>query len=213
LHVVARHSGFGSKIRNAGVLGLGTEPGDPEPMPSVSGGVGGAAGGSIPPQILVLSLESGDLVFIFVRADGEIVESRYRPRELFHVNQGYHLAIDPSSRFMATGTPEGLIIVYKMEPISVLDHQYSTQGQVDPVRSFKVRSVQGVVLRMEFLFPHPQKPDQVILLLVVVRAGVTMVIAYEWHVDDDLDVVLSQDRRGQCLVEPDKMPLLVIPLM
>jgi hypothetical protein len=214
LHHVARHSGFGSKIRNAGVLGQGSEPGDPNPTSSsMSGHMNGPAGESIPPQILVLFLECGDLVFLFVRADGSTAESRLPPHVLIHVNQGFHFAVDPSSRYMATGTPEGLIIIYQMESMSELDRQYSASGSIKPVNTFRARSVQGVIHKMDFLFPHPKQLDQVILLLLVVRGGATTMVTYEWQAGEDLDVVMAQEKPGHRLPPGHEMPLLVIPLM
>ncbi|KAM0511282.1 hypothetical protein ACHAPE_010026 [Trichoderma viride] len=236
VHDVIRKSDFGHRIRNAVVLGGSLEHGldddpvdmvvkqEPSPSPSSPGedGISDSLRVRVlPPQMLVLVLESCQMVFLFVREkpDGilEFATSIYEnPKLLPYV--GYHLAVDPSSRYMAAATPEGMFIVYELEALPELNRQYANREYVHPIKSFRIRAVSGVVQKMEFLFPRPEDHHHIILILIIVRRErinsppVSRMATYEWELGDNLQLILSEERVGNRLPKEYKMPLLLIPL-
>jgi hypothetical protein len=65
---------------------------------------------------------------------------------------------------------------------------------------------------MEFLFPSPDDPDHIILLLLVVRNGTTAMFVYEWAAGQSLTEIRSNNLKGHTLPPVCRMPLLLIPL-
>lgn len=236
VHDVVRKSDFGHRIRNAVVLGGSLEHGldddpygitvkqEPSPSPSSPGEDGISDDLRVrllPPQMLVLVLESCQMLFLFVREkpDGglEFVTSTYEnPKLLPYV--GYHLAVDPSSRYMAAATPEGIFIVYELVALPELNRQYANREYINPIKSFRIRAVSGVVQKMEFLFPRPEDHHHIILILIIIRREringppISRMATYEWELGDNLQLILSEERVGTRLPKEHKMPLLLIPL-
>ncbi|KAL7926328.1 mono-functional DNA-alkylating methyl methanesulfonate N-term domain-containing protein [Trichoderma austrokoningii] len=236
VHDVIRKTDFGHRIRNAVVLGGSLEHGldddpigtavkqEPSPSPSPPGEDGIADDPQfpkLPPQMLVLVLESCQMVFIFVtESPGGVIEfvanTYENPKLLPYV--GYHLAVDPSSRYMAAATPEGIFIVYELEALPVLNRQFANREFVHPIKSFRIRAVSGVVQKMEFLFPRPEDRHHIILILIIVRRErlnqppISRMATYEWELGDNLQHILSEERIGDRLPKEYKMPLLLIPL-
>jgi len=231
---VARKTDFGSRILNAKVLGSfyedssadgGFRDGTNNADVSCSASPSQAQlQGSektplpLPPQLLVLVLESGGLVFLFLRQHGdgtvEFISSTVdSPRKDLVIHPGFHFAIDPSSRYMVTATSEGLFVVYELEDFGTLRQQYRIAGSIlSPVTAYRPKTVMGVIHKVEFLFPSPGDFETVILVLLVVRNGVSRMITYEWVLGDDLNSVLSEEVAGFRLPPEHRMPLLLIPL-
>ncbi|KAK2678124.1 Cleavage/polyadenylation specificity factor, A subunit, N-terminal [Fusarium oxysporum f. sp. vasinfectum] len=223
VHEVIRKADFGTRIRNAIVLG-----GPPK------GDIPGAAAASIktedadvpmkdrvlPPQLLVLMLETGDAVFLFIqeRLDGTLrfVATTFQsPRNLQFL--GYHFSIDPSSRYMSAGSAEGGFIIYELESLSHMSTQYESCGSLKPIKSTRVRLTQGVIHKMEFLYPRPEDDYHIILLLIIVRrevskqAHVSRMVVYDWELGDELTAVFRSEK-GTPLPKEHRMPLMIIPL-
>ncbi|KAH7178438.1 mono-functional DNA-alkylating methyl methanesulfonate N-term-domain-containing protein [Fusarium sp. MPI-SDFR-AT-0072] len=241
VHEVIRKADFGTRIRNAIVLG-----GPPK------GDIPGAAAASIktedadvsmkdvaeaseakeakeaseakkrvlPPQLLVLMLETGDAVFLFIqeRLDGTLrfVATTFQsPRNLQFL--GYHFSIDPSSRYMSAGSAEGGFIIYELESLSHMSTQYESCGFIKPIKSTRVRITQGVIHKMEFLYPRPEDDYHIILLLIIVRrevskqAHVSRMVVYDWELGDELTAVFRSEK-GTPLPKEHRMPLMIIPL-
>ncbi|SCO23421.1 probable FUN12-general translation factor eIF2 homolog [Fusarium fujikuroi] len=263
VHEVIRKADFGTRIRNAIVLG-GPPKGDiPDaaaastktegadvPMKDVAeaseakeakeaseasegeeGKVAKGAKGAkeakeakekraLPPQLLVLMLETGDAVFLFIQElfDGTLrfeTTTFESPRNLQFL--GYHLSIDPSSRYMSAGSAEGGFIVYELESLSHMKSQYEDGGSLKPVKSTRVRITQGVIHKMEFLYPRPEDDYHIILLLIIVRrevskqAHVSRMVVYDWELGDELTAVFRSEK-GTPLPKEHRMPLMIIPL-
>ncbi|KAG5800790.1 hypothetical protein H9Q69_000137 [Fusarium xylarioides] len=269
VHEVLRKADFGTRIRNAIVLGSPpkgdipdaaaaspkTEGGD-VPMKDVAeaseakearearegsegseGGEGGEGGEGeegeegkkdkepkekrvLPPQLLVLMLETGDAVFLFIqeRFDGTLrfeATTFESPRNLQFL--GYHLSIDPSSRYMSAGSAEGGFIIYELNSLSLMKSQYEDCGSLRPVKSTRVRITQGVIHKMEFLHPRPEDDYHIILLLIIVRrevskqAHVSRMVVYDWELGDELTAVFRSEK-GTPLPKEHRMPLMIIPL-
>ncbi|KAK0714621.1 mono-functional DNA-alkylating methyl methanesulfonate N-term-domain-containing protein [Lasiosphaeris hirsuta] len=232
LKEIVRKSDFGSRIRNACVVGsfdIKDDDGDETSLPpsvktedndstSFQFSASNAAGNppQLPPQMLLLVLECGDSVFLFVRpgSDGwpEFAMSRFvSPREQL-VYPGFHLAIDPTSRYVALACAQEFFVVYELESLETLGQKYSRNEPLNPVKSFRPRSVQGVIHKVNFLYPRPGDDSHIILLLIVVRNGRSRMVTYEWRVGDDLKTVFAEEKHGHRMPVENQMPVLLIPL-
>ncbi|KAL6814223.1 mono-functional DNA-alkylating methyl methanesulfonate N-term domain-containing protein [Trichoderma camerunense] len=236
VHDVIRKSDFGFRIRNAVVLGDNLEHGldddpygvavKPEPpssplSPGAHGIFNDVQSRSLPPQLLVLMLESCQLLFLFLREGSdhtlEFVITKYdNPRLLPYL--GYQLAVDPSSRYMAAASPEGIFVVYELEPLSELNAQYTELGSIEPIRSIRIRAVSGAIHKLEFLFPRREDDYHIILILIVARRErsrgppVSRMATYEWELGEDLQLIFAEERTGTRLPKEHRMPLLLIPI-
>ncbi|KAK0643484.1 mono-functional DNA-alkylating methyl methanesulfonate N-term-domain-containing protein [Cercophora newfieldiana] len=233
LKEVARKSDFGSRIRNACVLGsfdireaeheaytrapVKTEDGTSAPfgVPSSSSMPTDLAL-RLPPQLLMVVLECGDCVFLFMQqgSDGRLgfVTSRCpSPREQL-VYPGFHLAIDPSSRYMVLACAQDFFVVYELESLGTLSEKYLRKEPLVPVKTQRPRSVQGVIHKVHFLYPRPGDDHHIILLLIVVRNGRSRMITYEWELGDDLRMVFAEEKHGHRMPVENQMPVLIIPL-
>lgn len=238
IHEVLRHPGFGHRIRSAVVIGTGTHglvdddddagvvksehdvDTDMRDSPQHADDQTALANDA-PPQMLALMLETGDCIFLFVRTSAdsklEFVTSKYAlPKTIHYI--GHHLAVDPSSRYLAASTPEGVLVVYEMHSWSTIHEQLRRDGSFSPIKSTRVRMINGVIHKMDFLFPRPEDDYHIILLLIVVRRErrladpVARMVTYEWELGDGLKSVLAEDKSGNRLPNEHRMPMLMIPL-
>ncbi|KAK7415630.1 hypothetical protein QQX98_005774 [Neonectria punicea] len=230
---VIRMSNFGARIRNAIVLGPPLQDGDDIPsrlikpedrgdlMQDTTKPPGGEIRQPFPPQMLVLILESGDAVFLFIRerADStlEFVTARYKnPSNLKFL--GFHLCVDPTFSYMAAASGEDAFVVYHLKSLEMMGSQYMREGSFNPIVSTRVRHIKGVIQKMEFLHPRPSDDFHVILLLIIMRREVnhqpshSRMLYYEWESGEDLQSVFSKNKSGTRLPEEHQMPLLVVPL-
>ncbi|CAK7268404.1 hypothetical protein SEPCBS57363_003074 [Sporothrix epigloea] len=248
LRNIIRKTDFGSRIRNAQVIGASPESAidketvnvetkiktedDVDLLESNDIGDGDSdisnefMGGSrpmrsdtsrrLPPQQLLLVLESGDCVFLFIELQGAgklvFVSTHYRPFGHRIVQPGYHLSVDPSSRYMAMACPENFFIVHELESPQKMNDAYARHDLLNIIRSSRPRAVQGVIHKMEFLYPHSDDDYHIILLLIVVRNGKSRLVTYEWEAGDALASVFREEKRGQPLPLQHQMPMLIIPL-
>ncbi|ATY60882.1 thermotolerance protein [Cordyceps militaris] len=237
IHEVLKKNGFGPRIRNAVVLGVGPDSdivngalavqvkseddSFQSRQPTAEPQLYSTPHRGIPPQVLVLMLENGDAVFLFLRkrpdSKLEFVVSKHKlPRSVPYI--GYHLAVDPSSRYMAASTPEGILVVYELQPWKDLNSRYIKDGTFSPIRRIHFRSVQGLIHNMDFLFPRPEDDYHIILLLIVIRKErrnaepVSRMITYDWELGDNLKTVFDEEKTGNRLPAEHKMPILLIPL-
>lgn len=170
----------------------------------------------LPPQMLVLVLENGDTVFLYIRSgeDGtlEFEHSRFASPSSQVTRPGFHLAADPSSRYLALGCAENNFVVYELDSPESLEEQSRHGEPLSPVVSYRLRSVQGVIHKMQFLYPRPGDDHHVILLLIIVRNGRSRMATYEWELGDNLRDVFAEEKRGHRMPPQNQMPLLLIPL-
>ncbi|KAG8419185.1 hypothetical protein J3458_004085 [Metarhizium acridum] len=234
VHEVVRKSDFGSRIRGAAVIGDSFQHGldDDDPADMVKGedqdilmrdplDAGLDSRHRLPPQLLVLILESGDTMYMFLRERPDstlefVFNKRESPKNLSYF--GYHLSVDPSSRYMAAASPDGVLVIYEFESMAGLNQQYRQQGFFDPVKSIRIRSIQGVIHKLEFLYPRPEDDYHIILLLIVTRRErrsaepVSRMVTYEWEVGDNLKEIFAEEKAGNRLPKEHRMPSLLIPL-
>ncbi|KAJ4193419.1 hypothetical protein NW755_003411 [Fusarium falciforme] len=233
-HEVIRKADFGSRIRNALVLGTPPEGGPDGTASSVIKTEDadilmqdapkpheGNARQPLPPQLLVLILESSDMVFLFVRElpdhTLEFVTTKYEsPRNLKYL--GYHFIINPSSRYIAAGSAEGAFIIYELETLANMSTQYQLQGYYQPVKNLKVRIADGIIHKLEFLYPRPEDDYHIILLIIIVRreairgSHISRMVVYDWEASDDVEGILKLEKAGTPLPKEHRMPLMIIPL-
>ncbi|KEY70872.1 hypothetical protein S7711_00718 [Stachybotrys chartarum IBT 7711] len=236
VHEVLRKDDFDLRIRNAVVLGHGLarvidndEP-DDFIKPERHGGawdcsapVEDTRAWRLPPQYLALSLESGDMVFLFIRASSQ---GRHCPFEFVtkvessrgQSNIGQQLAVDPSSRYLAASAPDGILVIYELKSMLALNLQYSQHGTFNPVEAAHLRAVHGVIHKLDFLYPRPQDDHHIILLLFIVRqerhhdSPVSRTVTYEWELGDSIRAVFGKDKSGTRVPMEHSLPNLLIPL-
>lgn len=248
LRNIVRKTDFGSRIRNAKVIGLAPESStdetngntqthiktededaildsgvsDNDSGDETMGGMGpyqstsGAVASRLPPQQLLVVLETGDCIFLFIHPDSgdnpEFVSTHYQPLGHRIVQPGFHTCVDPSSRYVAVACPEDLFIVHELESHQRLNDAYARNRPLKPIKSSRPRAVQGVIHKMEFLYPHSHDDFHIILLLIIVNKGRSRMVTYEWEAEDDLAEVFREEKRGQLLPPQHQMPILIVPL-
>lgn len=237
---VAYEDNFGSRIRNARIGGstedfekdlalhngahLKSEDGDVE----MENGYDHVHQRDIKPapQYIILQLETNDTVFLTLQRntlgnEWKFTSSRHRLSKSMHKLQpGIHLAVDPSSRYMAIGSSEDSFAIY------ALNSRAEIIKQKRHVASEKYIFFHGVILKMEFLYPSTKSDsdaddetatishdhDQILLLILYVNKGRTYMRLYEWESGDDLARIRPHGRKGHLLAEARQLPLLLIPL-
>ncbi|KAM7196411.1 Mono-functional DNA-alkylating methyl methanesulfonate N-term domain containing protein [Naviculisporaceae sp. PSN 640] len=220
---IAAKNDFGIRIRNAAVFGTfnindnghGQEGGLPKfgwsSPPTLTGNTS-----QLPPQQLLLVLESGMCVFLFLEKgpDGtlEFRTHLYRnpmPKSLY---MGFHLAVDPSSRYMASASHQEHLIIFELDSYEDQNSRYLRKAPLTPIRYWCPRSIQGVIHKVVFLHPNPEHPNHVILLIIVVKNGKSWMVIYDWEPGENLRSVFEKEKRGYRMPPETQMPLLVIPL-
>ncbi|KAK3390472.1 mono-functional DNA-alkylating methyl methanesulfonate N-term-domain-containing protein [Podospora didyma] len=174
----------------------------------------------LPPQLLLVVLESGDCVFLFVRpgpdARPEFVAERFAspsPRESLE-HPGFHLTVDPISRYIVLSYAQDLFVVYELEAMAELRRRHLYNEPLKPVKRHFLRSVQGAIHTIEFLYPQTgdHRHMDVILLLIVVKDKKSKMVTFDWEVGNDLRTVFAQPRAEHRIPVEYQMPLLIIPL-
>ncbi|OHE98766.1 thermotolerance protein [Colletotrichum orchidophilum] len=235
LQEVLRKNDFGCRIRNALVIGnkyehfrvvaddsghdhIKSEDEDDDTHMADFGSVSGTSSshGLLPPHLLLLILESGSFVFLFIRRNLrgmlDFVASPFHNsvKRLGHL--GFHVAVDPRSRYIAVADAQNKFVVYELESMEAMGDQYMRYTSIKPIRAHHPRAVQGTILKMEFLYPRPEDENHVILLLIIAKADRSKMVIYEWERGDDLSRVLAEEKRGHRIAPEHRLPLLIIPL-
>lgn len=222
---------FGSRIRNACVIGAPSyrrrpddgatsvpKTGDDEDIEMTNSSPPDASQrDKFPPQMLALVLDGGKLVFLYVAktADGspKFVHSVQDIPASHLVAPGYHMTVDPGSRYLTLACSENLFLVYQLESMETLRSQHAQGLPLNPTKAVRARAVNGLIHKIEFLHPNPDDSDwHVILMLIVIRNEVSRLATYDWEVEDDMDVVFEKEKKGHRLEHEWSMPLLVVPL-
>lgn len=179
----------------------------------------------LPPQFLILFMESGDCMFLFLKQNSDktpafVIFKHEKLRAVPWI--GYHLAIDPSCRYLAAASPDGILELFQLRDWTTLNEMYMTDGLFSPIIQSRTRTVQGVIHKMEFLYPRPEDEDHIILVFIVMAKGNrkgqagfpgSKMVAYEWEADDEIGTVFDREQSGTRLPMEHCMPLLLVPLM
>ena len=228
---VLRKSDFGSRICSAAVLGEWVELNDRSDLYgwcfhslSDNEGRGDSPPAAwrrirpLPPQILVLSLESGTMVFLFMKklrgSWGFITTSCADPRARSHVP--CYLAVDPSSQNIVSASLDGFLTIHQLEAWNDLEQQYY-DGYFRPIRRSITRMVHGVISQVAFLHPRPGEPTVKLLLIVSRTEGperrpTPRIFVSDWLEDDALAGDFQGNNINHRLPDEHRMPTLLIPL-
>ncbi|KAK6957381.1 hypothetical protein Daesc_000165 [Daldinia eschscholtzii] len=234
LHDVVRKKDFGSRIRNAVVMGspqysrktsesnedsthVKVEDGDSE-----TAAMGNTLPGhrdvnsKLPPQILVLVLERGDLVFLFLQQGPAnswvFFTSTHKIPAQRLICPGFHMAIDPSSNFLVVACSETLFIMFQLHSMEDLQTQYALKQPFQPIKNRAARSVRGIIHKIEFLHPTHGNEIQVIMMVILVQPEISRLAIYEWDSRLDIPETFMDEQFGYRLDNDYRMPLLVVPL-
>lgn len=233
-----RKDDFGARIRNATVVGtLSAGEADPHvrarssnvKTPSDDDGTGSDEREPshkpkldtpryLPPQFLVLQLETGESVFMMLQPDDhdqlEFITSPYRvSKAMLTLQAGIHVAVDPTSRYIAVGPSEGMVAIYELQRRSVLEKQFAEgKKRLGHVARSTTIPLLGVILKMTFLYPSQGCEDSVILLLLAIIKNKTRMVTYAWERGSDVRYIRTKDINGHQLNWQQRLPLLLIPL-
>lgn len=228
MYDLIRKDGFGSRIRNARVVGSVGDYNDETETHYENENESLLADSydeackykrpRLPPQCLVLQLCSGDIVFAGIDTDkhGSLswAMSWHRLQNPTHKLQiGIHLAIEPASRFIALGCSEGIITLCALISRGNAREQYASGSSPKYIESEFQLFINGAILHMEFLHPnYREEQDAVILLVIVALRGKTRMFFYTWEIGLSLYEKRPKISRGNLLPDQRKLPLLLIPL-
>lgn len=169
----------------------------------------------LPPQFLVLQLDTGDSIFLMMRTSNTgilelVISSRHRvTRPMLDTQPGMYLSVNPTSQYMAVACSETHCSVFELRSRDELQSQLSQGLQPQHVKCDAYIPFQGVVQNMEFLYPSL---NMVVLLLLVISKGKTRMVIYEWVSGSDIRRITPLTKRGHLLGAEHQMPLLLIPL-
>jgi hypothetical protein len=191
LEHVATKDDFGTRIKAAKTFTVDPNPtqdGDDFIKTELPASQSKRANNTLPPQLVVLTLESDELLFLYLKDDGAGVlqfvhQSCPMPSYDNAIHQtGDHLAIDPFSRAVAIAASEKEVIIYSSKPTEQLHHELGTNlPDWCPVSSQRPLAVAGVIQHLEFLRPPDKDPDHIILLVVVIDQRRTKALWIDWY--------------------------------
>lgn len=162
-------------------------------------------------------------MFLFIREVNNKLEfcvNKHSPGRNVPPYLGHHLAVDPSSRFMAAASFEEILVVYELEPRSTLNERYMATGSLgNPIRSTRFRALRGTVYDVQFLYPRPQDDYHIILMVIVSsksrepdQQASRKYIVWDWEVGEDLRTILGRSGHRQSLAKSGGVPMFSIPL-
>lgn len=170
----------------------------------------------LPHNLLILALENGTLVFLYLQQDSvgnwEFVSFQHSMHGARLVYPGFHMTIDPSSRYLTLACLEDLFVTFELESMENLRIQHSRGHNLEPIKSFRARAISGIIHKIEYLHPSPENDYHIILLVLVVKHKKSRLVLYEWEQGDDLRRVFLEERSGHPLADEYRLPLLLIPL-
>jgi hypothetical protein len=194
LEHIATKDNFGSHILAAKTFSLDHDPPSnedefikSEPESSKRGN----AKSKLPPQFIVLTLESEDLVFLYLKQQANgCYEFAHQTCPMPNFRQsvhgvGAHLAVDPASRALAVASREKELVIYAAKPTDLIRSELEADNpDWYPVSTHVVESLTGRIQHLEFLHPPDNDPDHVILLLILVDQRRTKALLIDWQATD-----------------------------
>jgi hypothetical protein len=208
---IAVKKDFDARIRAAAVLDIDiSSPDDEDSIKKELGTVPG------PSQILVLTLDSNELLFIHVdHQDGKEPRFHHEARSIPSfartiLQPGAYLAVDPRSRAIATTALEREVILYSIKPRHVIKKALEAHLTWDPVSVEQPMAVSGVIQAVDFLYPPNSDDKHIILILLVVEEQKTKAIWIDWQTLDG--PYHAQLQPGHVLDLDQSLPCLLIPI-
>lgn len=183
----------------------------------------GSRSRTLPPQILVLVLETGDLIFVFIETDAQgsnpklVVKTVPPTADIPYL--GHHLAVDPSFRYIASASPDEALVVYQLKSLDRLAKEFQADGTFEPVLERFTRLLRAVIHSVDFLYPRPQDDYHIILILTVCnkessKRRAWRLQTFDWEAGEPLKDVLGSRHQKAALRLPDlpDIPTFIIPL-
>ncbi|KAL4779616.1 mono-functional DNA-alkylating methyl methanesulfonate N-term-domain-containing protein [Aspergillus varians] len=167
----------------------------------------------LPPQVMVLSLASKELVFLYYSsiASQFIHYHRPLPSDVSTFERfGRNIAVEPRSRAVAVSASCDYFGVFILKPPPVVQTQM-LEDRLDPVAEERFFRLEGDIIFMEFLYPRPEDGDKIILLLLVSHDQTTHAVCYEWNAQQTLRQSHPRVTR-KSLPPEDRLPTMMIPL-
>jgi hypothetical protein len=200
LRHIASKTDFDSRIRAARCFGEPRKPAEDGQLKTEDADdLNNDTPDAIPPQVILLTLESQKLVFLFARQDecGHVnfIQSTNRLSSGMSSLErpGKHLAVDPRSRAIAIAACQETFIIYTTksmaawrENIAASPHPASLVQCTPRVEERAFRIENGVILKMEFLSPSPDDTDSIVLLVIFSVFGKTKMSCYEWDANSTI---------------------------
>lgn len=228
LRDIKRKRDFAAKIRNAAIIGPASRHPGGEGMGSgvyvkLEDGIDtdmtdyGERGG-LPPQLLVLVLENGQVLFLYMRKNRseqwEFETSYWKlPRSERQPLPLAHLTVDPRSRYLCFGHTESIFVICELESMDTLRKRHSHGLSLEPIKEMYPRAVKGQIGNISFLYPSADADSHVILLIIMIQETATKLAYYEWeHGIERVNQVFRAENVGLKLHEAFRLPLMVIPL-
>lgn len=216
LQHVAHKTDFDARIRAANVFGL-TDSSEEDVLVKDEKDDATAQSTTAPPQLVVLTLDSNDLVFLYLitNSDGSLrFVQQSCPMPTFDrilYQPGEHLAIDPHARAVAVAANEREVVLYSAKTKDRLTLELRL-GNKDwcPVSAQRPLQVDGVIQHIDFLIPGVGDEDHIILLVIVAEKGTIKAVWIDWYYSSDLQQ--AQIHPSQPLYSANTVPSLLIPL-
>jgi hypothetical protein len=193
LRDVGTKADFPSQIRSAAILGTQVEsrlvkPEDLgheklEPPKELS---------ELPPQILVLALESAELWFLVLDPthQGKTLRCHESPVQLPVLksslrNPGRLLVADPLSRAIAVAASCDTIMLYGLKDRESLNDEYiANRNNWNPILHERQINVEGTILAMDFINPDSVHRDHIVLVIITHVGSRNKIMCYDWNVAD-----------------------------
>ncbi|RMY66204.1 hypothetical protein D0864_11895 [Hortaea werneckii] len=217
LERVATKTDFDCRIRAAKVFSIDPEHSEEDLLIKREDLTFDGKSPQAPPDLLVLALDSQDLVFIYLEEcdDGAfrfVQQSCPLPSFDNALHQpGEHLAVDPHTRALAVAASEQEVMLFSAKSReSIKSEIQSGDRNWCPVSAQRPVKVEGVIQHAEFLIPPEDDKDHIVLLLIVVDQRKTKAVRVDWSYSSD--VHYAQKHPGIQLDSVTTVPSLLIPL-
>ncbi|KAK5044497.1 hypothetical protein LTR84_010708 [Exophiala bonariae] len=181
---------------------------------------------SHPPQLLVLSTSSNELIYIYARENSS-GDARFifAKRSLLRgvnlpLRQCRHMAVDSDSnstcsRALAIASSSGYIAIFKLHTVANIKRQIDDWDPQKhdtflPWTEQRFIQIDGNILKMAFLRSSDSDPTKVFLLLMVASGVETHLLLYEWDTEAPLRSMKPMGCSGRP-AKDDQFPLMLIP--
>ena len=148
---------------------------------------------ALPPEVLVLTLSTRTLVFLWARHTPSgsvsfIQRSVSLPAGSSSSSRfGAFLAIDPKRRAMAVAAQSGRFILYKTKSMEQWRKELRDGRATTPIEDERVISMEGSIMHMDFLSSAAKQDEfHVVLLFIVALQGKTKITCFDWDCREDL---------------------------
>ena len=156
----------------------------------------------LPPEVLVLALDSRVLMFLWAQQSPlGSVSFHHRtirlPAGTCRFDQpGSFIAIDPKCRAIAVAASEGQFIMYKTKSLESWREDVREGRDTTPIEDERIIPIDGRILHMEFLSTSTSQDDShVVLVFVVAHGGRTKITCYDWDAKWDLNTATARAER------------------